>query len=184
MINRTGCQRYGGWRGQLLGVVSLAVLATPVWASTPQSSQWLFMTSLWTKHFNPKPEHNNHQDLINLEYQMAPSEAPFDGLPARPGLRYVVGAAAFRNSFAQHTEYAYAGVSQRWWGDNHLNIYGKLTAGLIHGYRGEYQDKIPLNGWGIAPAALPAAGIHWGPVSTELVLFGSAGMMWTGGVRF
>ncbi|ODC05063.1 hypothetical protein BFW38_17515 [Terasakiispira papahanaumokuakeensis] len=172
------------WRSKLLGLVALSFFVSPAWATASQSPQWLLMTSFWTKHFDPKPEHNNHQDMINLEYQTAPSEAPFDWLPAQPDIRYLAGAATFRNSFAQRSEYAYVGVTQRWWGSDQWDIYGKLTMGLLHGYRGEYKDKIPLNGWGTAPAVLPGVGASWGPVSTEVILFGSAGIMWTGGVRF
>ena len=56
----------------------LAVLAAPAWAAD-DGDFWYLQTSVYTRHFNPDPEHNNHQDLLGLEYNRA------DGvLAARP----------------------------------------------------------------------------------------------------
>ncbi len=60
----------------------------------------------------------------------------------------------------------------------------KLTGGLLRGYKGEYRDKIPLNHLEIAPAALPSIGVQWGRFESDLIIFGTAGMMITAGVRF
>ncbi|HRL74969.1 MAG TPA: hypothetical protein PK440_00355 [Candidatus Accumulibacter phosphatis] len=52
----------------------------------------------------------------------------------------------------------------------------------MHGYKGQYQDKIPFNGSGYAPAIVPAVGYCYQRVCSELVLFGTAGAMLTLGV--
>ena len=72
----------------------LAVLAAPAWAAD-DGDFWYLQTSVYTRHFNPDPEHNNHQDLLGLEYNRA------DGVLA--------GGATFRNSFSQRSNYAYLG---------------------------------------------------------------------------
>ena len=128
---------------------------------------WYVQTSVYTKHFSPDPEHNNNQDLIGLEYH------------DRSGWR--VGGATFRNSFRQRSYYAYAG--KRFDSDTYP-VYFKLTGGLLEGYHGEYQDKIPLNRFGVAPVIIPSVGAHYGPVAAELVLLGFNAAMITTGLRF
>jgi len=126
-------------------------------------------TSIATRHFHPSPTQNNHQDLLNLEWN-------YDS-------NLVVGAATFRNTFNQQTELAY-------WGakfhpiNSQPEMYVKVVGGLIHGYHGQYRDKIPFNGNGTAPAILPAVGYCYKQVCSELIVFGTAGAMLTGGVRF
>ena len=39
--------------------------------------------------------------------------------------------------------------------------YFKLTGGLLHGYKEPYDDKIPLNDLGVAPAILPTLGFQY-----------------------
>lgn len=136
-------------------------------AQANDSDFWYLQTSLYTTHWSHDPEHNNHQDLIGLERHRA------DGRFA--------GAATFRNSYRQRTQYAYLG--KRYEADS-LPVYLKVSAGAIQGYRGEYRDKIPLNRYGVAPAIIPAVGAHWGPVGAELVFFGNAGAMFNSGIRF
>ena len=62
------------------------------------------------------------------------------------------------------------------------DLYVKVGAGVVHGYRGEYRDKIPFNGSGYAPAIVAAVGYCYLRLCSEIVVFGSAGAMWTIGV--
>ncbi|MGV6395533.1 sn-glycerol-3-phosphate transporter [Pseudomonas caspiana] len=128
---------------------------------------WLVQTSVYTQHFSPDPEHNNRQDLLGLEYNQS------------SGLVY--GGATFRNSFGQRSIYGYAG--KRFDSSTHP-FYLKVTGGLLHGYRGEYRDKIPLNRYGLAPVIIPGVGVHLGPVNAEAVLLGASAAMLNVGVRF
>ncbi len=131
--------------------------------------RWLLQTSLYTKHFSPQPDHNNRQNLINIERQRG------DG--------WVAGLGFFKNSFHQSTQYAYVG--KQWWPFASMpNVHVKVTGGLVHGYKDEYKDEIPLNHWGIAPAILPSIGWSNRRFNTELVIFGTAGLLWTAGVFF
>lgn len=172
--------------GKLLVILSWALVAsqvhaTPVHANPPALSlDWpprleldhtLVQTSLYTRHFHPDPEHTNHQKLIGLEFH-----TPDD---------WLAGGAHFQNSFAQDTFYLYVGRQFPLWHFAHdTTLRAKLTAGLLHGYRGEYRDKIPFNHLETAPAALPSIGIRWKRVEGDLIVFGAAGLMITAGLRF
>ncbi len=138
----------------------------PVLRST---SRWYFQTSAYTQHFDPKPDHNNAQRLLNIEWQGANN--------------WVWGGAFFYNSFNQPSQYVYGGYMWRPF-DDLRGAYFKLTGGLVHGYKGEYQDNIPFNGLGVAPALLPSIGISGKRFATELVVFGTSGLMWNVGFYF
>lgn len=127
---------------------------------------WYVQTSVFTNHFSPDPDHNNNQDLIGLEYNDASG--------------WLAGGATFRNSFSQRSYYAYAG--KRFDSENYP-VYLKLTGGLLEGYHGQYQDKIPLNRFGVAPVIIPSVGAYYGPVAAELVLLGFNAAMITAGLR-
>lgn len=128
---------------------------------------WVVQTSVYTRHFSPDPEHNNRQNLIGLERNEA------------SGLVY--GAATFRNSFAQRSVYGYVGKR---FDSSRYPVYLKVTGGLLHGYRGEYRDKIPLNRYGVAPVIIPGVGVNLGLVSAEAVLLGASAAMLNVGLRF
>jgi hypothetical protein len=132
-----------------------------------EGERWYLQTSAYTRHFSPDPEHNNRQRLIGLEREDAGG--------------WLWGGATFRNSFDQRSVYAYGGKA---WRHDDWPVYAKLSAGLLHGYRGEYRDKIPLNRFGVAPAVIPAVGYGLGPVGVEAVLLGANAMMINVGYGF
>ncbi len=129
----------------------------------------ILSTSVATRHFNPQPLHNSKQGLINLEWN-------YDK-------HYVVGAAAFSNSYNQDTQLVYWGAKFRPI-ESTPDLYVKVVGGLIHGYKDQYQDNIPFNKYGTAPVILPAVGYCYKHLCTEVIVFGTAGAMWTAGVRF
>lgn len=147
----------------------------------------LLQTSLWTTHYNPEPDHNNHQKLINLEYYFNDEVKLFVNSEQpdwRDNIRWLVGGATFENSFEQQSTYLYGGGRYDYTVDDNTKAYIKLTAGLLHGYRGEYKDKIPLNELGVAPVILPALGVQYRRVNIELVPFAAAGVMLNAGLYF
>lgn len=165
----------------------ISISCSAVWLSsvaqaseTTRDYRFKVHTSLWTTHFNPKPEHNNTQRLLGLEwygddFDETEWQQNRDGLGrAAP----FIGAAWFRNSFNQRTIYAYTGFRQdlRTY-DNGVQAYAKLTGGFIHGYRGEYRDRIPMNKIGTSPAIVPMFGVHHNSTHLELVVFGASGVM-------
>ncbi|RFA25391.1 hypothetical protein CAI21_19195 [Alkalilimnicola ehrlichii] len=140
------------------------------WPELEYSHSYL-QTSIWTTHFSPDPEHNNTQNLISLEVH-------------NPD-RWLAGVSWFKNSFDQPTWYFYVGHEfPLWRSEQDLEVRAKLSAGFIRGYKGEYQNKIPFNDFGVAPAALPSIGVRWRAVEADVIVFGVAGMMVTAGMRF
>lgn len=147
---------------------SLAFLCTLA-AAASNDARWQIQTSIYTTHFSPQSHHNNDQAMLGLEYDIDTDR------------NLSLGAATFRNSYHQRSTYVYGSWRldhQRW------PVYAKLSGGLLHGYRGEYQDHIPLNNLGIAPVLLPALGVSTGPLNSEVVVFGAAGLMVNVGYRF
>jgi hypothetical protein len=153
-------------RALLLAVMLGLGVATNSHAAQ-QDAFWQVQTSLYTRHFSPDPEHNNHQDLLGIERNEA------------SGLLY--GAATFRNSFSQRSFYAYAGKR---FDSTDYPLYLKVSGGLLQGYKGEYRDKIPLNRFGVAPVIIPALGLHLGAFTAEVALLGASAAMVNVGVRF
>lgn len=141
-------------------------LAGKLLAPVEAEPYWYVQGSVWTAHFNPDSDHNNNQDLIGLERHRADS--------------YLWGAATFRHSFGDRSYYAYGGKRFDFEGTP-FNV--KLTAGLLHGYRGEYRDKIPLNRFGVAPAIIPSVGVSYQRVGADLVLLGAAAVMVNVGIK-
>lgn len=118
-------------------------------------------TSFYTKHFSPDPDHVNDQDMFGIELRMTNKR--------------MYGFTKFNNSFGQDSEYLYTGY--KWNLSDAVTIhpsnhYFKLTGGLLHGYKDEYQDKIPFNGLGVAPAIVPTYGYLYKNYTGEVSLGG------------
>ena len=132
-----------------------------------KSNVWYLQTSVYTHHFHADPAHLNHQRLVDIEYWRD------DG--------WLGGFAMFRNSFGQPTQYLFVG--KRWRPlDSLPGAYLRVTGGLLHGYKGEYRDRIPFNSRGVAPVILPGIGYSGRRFASELVFFGTNGLMLTVGV--
>jgi hypothetical protein len=158
---------------RLITALLLLLLAGPAWAEETAGSDWdvahwSLAFSLYTKHFDPDPDHVNDQNLVGVE-------AEFRN-------RWLAGAAAFDNSFGQPSQFLYVGKSWPIAGSEYF--YFKLMGGLLHGYKEPYEDKIPLNGLGIAPAIVPAVGARYRWAFGEVNLGGLAVVTVTAGFRF
>lgn len=164
----------------LYGLASMAVAQSPATSPPDQPASptesvadaWLtdrfyLETSLFTHHFSYDPAHVDKQKLILGEWNITQ--------------QWLVGASTFDNSFGQSSQYVYGGWRYRPFEDV-PPFYVKVSAGLTHGYRGQYRDKIPFNGSGIAPAIVPSAGFCISRICSEIVLFGGAGFLVTLGV--
>ncbi|WP_233251937.1 hypothetical protein [Limnohabitans sp. Jir72] len=100
-----------------------------------------------------------------------------------PGNRFC-GLAFFSNSFGQPSTYVYAGQQY-----NNLmgnpNVFVKVTAGILYGYVGKYQDKVPLNHGGFSPAIIPSIGYRLNEHdSVQVKVLGNAGLMFSYGRSF
>jgi len=141
--------------------------AAPAIATEPPPDRFYIQTSLASLHFHDDASHNNNLRLIFGEW--------------RPNRNVFLGASFFSNSFNQPTQYVFAG-----WKFDPLPIapgfYFRVSAGLVHGYKGEYKDKIPFNHSGVAPAIVPAIGYCYRRVCSEVIAFGTSGGLVTLGV--
>tara|TARA_R110002051_G_scaffold83393_1_gene147881 strand:- start:185773 stop:186246 length:474 start_codon:yes stop_codon:yes gene_type:complete len=147
-------------------LASLLMFSFSATAVDRTQDSWYLQTSVYTQHYSPEPDHNNHQRLIGIERHLPDAS--------------LWGAATFKHSFGERANYLYYGKR---FALGESAFYLKLTGGLLEGYKGEYQDKIPLNRLGVAPAIVPSVGASHNRLSAELVLLGAAAAMVTVGVR-
>ena len=151
------------------GILTIALLLMSVGnACAMEIAEWRFRTSLYTKHWSDDPDHVNNQKLINIEFETTN--------------RWMYGFAHFDNSFGQPSQYLYAGYSWPLFGKDWT--YFKLTGGFLHGYKEPYDEKIPLNDLGVAPAIVPSFGLRYKRVFTELQILGTAAITVTAGFSF
>jgi hypothetical protein len=114
-------------------------------------------------------DHNQWPRLIGVEYET--------------GAHWLGGAAAFRNSYYQNAAYLYAG--KRWFIPSlNENLYIKLSAGLVYGYRKPYEDKLPVNHDGYGLGIVPALGYQFGRANLQLEFVGTDVMAITFGYDF
>lgn len=128
-------------------MASTAALAYD-WASgfdlaAKEGDRYRLILSPFTHHYNDSDEHKDVW-LVGVFRERE------DGS--------VAGAAFFKNSFGQPSAYIYPfGKIYRGVFDQ-PRLYAKLTAGLLYGYRGRFEDKVPFNSNGFSPGIVPAIG--------------------------
>lgn len=132
------------------------------------TTETFLYTSLYTKHYDPDPDHVNDQNMLGFE--------------SETGRNRVWGLAIFDNSFGQESQYLYLG--QKWRAFESDRWYYKLTGGLLHGYKEPYEDKIPFNDLGVAPAIIPGLGYRYKSFFAEFSQLGLAAGMVTVGFVF
>jgi hypothetical protein len=125
--------------------------------------RYALILSPYSYHFSPSDEHKDVW-LVGLMRERA------DGALA--------GAAFFSNSFGQSSVYIfpfgkiYRGIFDQ------PQLYAKLTAGLLYGYRGKYEDKVPFNSNGFSPGIVPALGWQYeSGYQAQVNLLGNSGVM-------
>jgi len=152
---------------KLLSLAMLLLLAAHN-ASAMDIAEWRFQTSIYTHHWSSDPDHVSNSKLLGIEFVTT--------------RRWIGGFAYFDNSFGQPSQYLYAGYEWPLFKTDWF--YFKLTGGLLHGYKEPFEDKIPLNGLGVAPAIVPAFGFKYKRVLTEIQILGTAALTWTVGFNF
>lgn len=128
-----------------------------------------FTFSPYTHHWSSSPDHK-HVVLFAVDEQL-------------PGGR-LCGISLFSNSFGQPTTYVYAGQQfNQLFGQPQLFL--KVTAGVLYGYVGQYQNKVPYNYNGFSPGIIPSLGYKITEQdSVQVKLLGTAGLMFSWGRRF
>jgi hypothetical protein len=175
-----------------LALAVCLLISGPLHSQTTESStdNWQPCPDVLADNDAPAPAKDKQWNLTLAPYAYHWSYSP-EHRPVLLGAvnRYVngnrfCGLALFRNSFGQPAAYMYAG--KQW---NHLlgqpQLFAKVTAGLIYGYKGKYQDKIPFNDYGIAPAIIPSLGYAFTPDdNVQVMLLGTAGLLFAYGRNF
>lgn len=144
-----------------------AVPAGPVPADAATS--WEVVAAPFALHWSHSDEHR-HVLLLGLEHTAADDS--------------LWGVSAFRNSFGQPSAYGYYG--HVWNGVlGQPQLYAKLSAGVIYGYKGRYADKVPFNHHGFGLAVIPAVG--WRLTEHDALqvgILGSAALIFSYNRRF
>jgi hypothetical protein len=120
-------------------------------------------------HFHQDEEHSGSRIFASLEAIRSDD--------------WLYGLALFNNSFNQFSQYLYGGKNWNFQGKME-GLHARITAGLIHGYKGKYKDKIQYNDSGIAPALIPGIGYKKGRYGADMYLLGKAGVLFTAGMDF
>ena len=135
-------------------VSTTAEPAKPLFETNPwdapepwRTDRFYFQFAYYTWHF--------HYDAVHQQSYMFDSEYRFN--ETWLGGQWIAGIALFQNSFGQFSQYVYGGLQWRPIED-HQPFYVKVTAGPLHGYSGQYQNKVPFNSSGVAPAIIPSVG--------------------------
>ena len=128
---------------------------------------------VYTKHFSQNPDHVNRNQMINVEIQ-----SKYDRVWGAD--KTLFGLAFFKNSFGQPSQWLYWG--QKW--DINPYFYAKLSAGLLHGYKGKYRDKIPFNKAGVAPGIIPSLGFQYKGLTVQTNFLGTSALLVAVGYEF
>jgi len=146
---------------------------SPAWdAPEPwRTDRFYFQFAYYTLHF--------HYDSAHQQSYLFDSEYHFN--ETWLGGQWIAGLALFQNSFGQFSEYAFGGLQWRPIED-HQPFYVKLTAGPLHGYSGQYKNKLPYNSSGVAPAIIPGIGYCVQRYCGEFILLGANAALFTIGM--
>jgi hypothetical protein len=112
-----------------------------------RTDRFYFQFAYYTWHFHYDEDHQQSY-LFDAEYHFKETWL---------GGQWIAGLALFQTSFGQFSQYIFGGLVWRPI-EEHQPFYVKLTAGPLHGYTGQYQDKVPFNHDGWAPAIIPGVG--------------------------
>jgi hypothetical protein len=112
-----------------------------------RTDRFYFQFAYYTWHFHYDADHQQSY-LFDAEYHFKETWL---------GGQWIAGLALFQNSFGQFSQYIFGGLVWRPI-ETEQPFYVKLTAGPLHGYTGQYQDKVPFNDHGWAPAIIPGIG--------------------------
>lgn len=119
-------------------------------------------------HFIDKPEYVNGNHILALEW-LTPRHT-FWGAD-----RTHFGMSLFDNSYGQFSQSVYAGLEWDWKPALGGDLFLSLSAGLIHGYKEPYEDKIPLNNaLGVGVTLVPSIGWQRGKLGFAATLTGTA----------
>lgn len=163
----------------------LAVLAAALLSATaPARADWLVNGDQFRVSYGPSAYHFSGSDQHVRFNHLLAGELLTRRWTFWGADRSLVGFAALDNSFGQFSQYAYIG--QEWdlgaWAGG--TWYANATFGLLHGYKGEFKDKIPFNQFGIAPVIIPNLGWRYGRFAIVASVLGTNGFLFAASWTF
>jgi len=94
-------------------------------------------------HYGSSDDYEGPPILVNLEVNRESN--------------WIYGLSLFNNSFGQFSQYLYLG--KKWQLPKiQKYLHVKLTGGVVHGYKDEFEDKLAFNSNGFAPGIVPSIG--------------------------
>jgi hypothetical protein len=124
--------------------------------------RWRALVGPLMVHWNPSPEHT-YVWAVAVERQRDD--------------QWLYGASYFSNSFGQPSGFLYFGKQYPDVFDV-PKLYFQWSAGLLYGYKGRYQDKVPANYDGFSPGAVIGFGWQIDPTfAVQVNAVGTAGLM-------
>lgn len=159
-----------------------AFIALCVLWTEPVRADWLIPGDQLRVFYGPKAFHFSgedeaHQHLVSLE--LLTSRWTILGASRSMG-----SLVFFRNSFGQPCQYLNVGQEWDLWKIGNAQMFANVTAGVIHGYKEPYQDKLPFNSTGFAPGIIPSIGARFGKFSIGASLLGIRGVLFSAGWTF
>lgn len=124
----------------------------------------------WAYHFSRSDEHARFNHLVAAELLTR----RWTVLGAD---RATIGLALFDNSFGQFSQYLSFGQEWDLFRIGPGELFVNFSIGLLHGYKEPYQDKIPFNRYGTAPAGIPTLGWRYGPFALTMSALGTNGFL-------
>jgi hypothetical protein len=119
-------------------------------------------------HFTNDDEYVKWNNIVALEW-VAPRHT-FLGAD-----RSLLGLSLFDNSYGQFSQSIYAGLEWDWTRVAGGDVFLALSAGLVHGYKEPYEDKLPLNNaLGVGITLVPSIGWQREGLGFAASLVGSA----------
>lgn len=125
-------------------------------------NHWRLVLSPYTWHQNDSEEHRS-------VYAIGSERQYLNG--------WLYGGSYFRNSFGQPSGYLYFGkrYDHTW---SNQTLFLQWSGGLLYGYRGKFEDKVPFNNNGFSPGAVVSLGWQLSrQMSVQLNALGDAGVM-------
>lgn len=145
-----------------LGLTPAARAQSTDWEQTLGPGHWRLMWAPGSIHWRYSAEHRNAWAL---------------GVERQRSDDWLAGGSYFQNSFGQPSGFVYVGkrfpelLGQR-------QLFAQASGGILYGYRGKFESKVPLNYKGFAPGALLSLGWQFTPqASLTTHLLGDAGLM-------
>jgi hypothetical protein len=135
----------------------------------PDTAHWYIQGGAYV-HYDNRDDYEGPPLVGSIEYHK--------------GNHWFGGFSAFNNSFGQFTQYLYLGKQFHPW-NSHPHLRLKVSAGIVHGYRDEHYDTLPIRwggSWGLG--AVPSIGYQKGRVGYDAAILGVGGLLFLVGYSF